>query len=47
MFLYASTGEGLAWLGASDEDLAAFDALTFAAAAGHRDDDDPEEGPAP
>ena len=38
MFVYASPGEGLAWLEASVEDLAEFDALTFAAAAERRED---------
>ena len=33
MFLYPSVSEGLAWLGVSDEDIARFDALTFASAA--------------
>lgn len=37
MFIYASPGDGLAWLEASAEDLAEFDALTFAAAAERRE----------
>ena len=37
MFIYASPGEGLAWLEASVEDLAEFDALTFAAAKERRE----------
>ena len=43
MFIYASPGEGLAWLEASGEDLAEFDALTFAAAAERREDEAPAD----
>jgi hypothetical protein len=49
VFLYPSPAEGLAWLEASDEALAAFDVLTFKAARERRKADGPvrAEDPAP
>ena len=43
MFIYPSPGEGLAWLAASADDLAAFDAITFASAMERREDEIAED----